>query len=61
MKFIEKLFKQKNKSSLKVRFSKTDNQWQVYRESHLVYLGSKLDCLNFMDNQLIIERSIALN
>lgn len=57
MKLLDKIFRGKATSSLHVRFSKTDSTWQVYRETSIVYMGNREACLNFMDNQLLMERN----
>lgn len=38
------------KSEFNIRFSKTDNQYQVYREKQLLYVGTKELCERFVEN-----------
>lgn len=57
MKLIEKVFGRKTTSNLRMRFSKTEDAWIVYREESIVYIGNREACLNFMDNQLLMERN----
>ena len=50
MKRIKSLLRLGGKKTYDLRFSKSDNQWQVYREGSLMYLGSKEACQVFVSN-----------
>ena len=50
MKKIKSLLRLGVKKSYNLRFSKSENQWQVYREGSLMYLGSKEACEVFVSN-----------
>ncbi|MEQ9405534.1 MAG: hypothetical protein RIM99_18240 [Cyclobacteriaceae bacterium] len=39
-----------------MRFSKSEGEWQVLRNTTIIYLGQKNDCLHFMDMQLMMAK-----
>lgn len=45
-----KLFGKKSGTSLKMRYSSSEKQWQVYADGNLVYVGDRLGCQNFITN-----------
>ncbi|VXD13776.1 hypothetical protein MARINOS108_11643 [Marinoscillum sp. 108] len=47
---FEKLFGKKSGTSLKMRYSSSERQWQVYSDGNLVFVGDKLGCENFITN-----------
>lgn len=38
------------KSEFNIRFNKTDNQYQVYRNNQLLYVGTKELCERYVEN-----------
>ena len=49
MSLFNKLFNIKS-DGLKLRYSKSEDQWQVYREMSIVYMGTKEMCQEFIKN-----------
>ncbi|WP_421889837.1 hypothetical protein [Marinoscillum sp.] len=47
---FEKLFGRKSGTSLKMRYSNSERQWQVYSDGNLVFVGDKVRCENFISN-----------
>ena len=50
MELLKRMFTTKSSSGLRIRFSKSLDQWQVYRENSIVYVGNKDSCQRYMDN-----------
>ena len=51
MSLFNKLFS--SKSEFKIRYSKTEGQWQVYKDMHLLYTGTKEMCERFIKNSQV--------
>jgi hypothetical protein len=50
MNVLSKLFNATQKSGLKLRFSKTQDQWQVLKGMTLLYVGEKSQCERYLEN-----------
>lgn len=50
MTLLKKIFSGKNENAFSIRFSKSDNNWQVYLAGNLVYIGQKSDCQTYINN-----------
>lgn len=50
MTFLKKIFSGNNQNTFNIRFSKSENNWQVYLAGNLVYIGQKSDCQMYMNN-----------
>ena len=53
MNFLEMLFGSGKKKTFKMRFSKSEGNWQVYKEGSLVYLGEKTACETYIANMSV--------
>ncbi len=50
MESLKALFGWTKQSIYKLKFSKSEQQWQVYKEDNLMYLGSKEACEVYITN-----------
>jgi len=50
MNLLSKLFGSNQKSGLKLKFSKASNQWQVFKDMTIMYVGEKEQCEKYLEN-----------
>ena len=58
MKLFNKIFKTNN--GLTLRFSKSTNEWQVYLDSKLLYIGEKTTCEKYILNQQVAQEHLVM-
>ncbi|MEP5611509.1 MAG: hypothetical protein ABJP45_04635 [Cyclobacteriaceae bacterium] len=50
MNLLSTLFGSGQKSSLKLKFSKASDQWQVFKGMTIMYVGEKEQCEKYLEN-----------
>lgn len=57
MSIFSKLFTSSASSAYKMRYDKTLDEWQVYSDGGILYLGSQKNCKRYIRNVTMTENS----